>query len=268
MSDTLQERMEAYQKATDAKIDGFASKLDEILKAVKPETGEPEMEITQKIDNMHAEMLSKFDDMESDIDDILMHQRNLRIEIGEEKYARIEAAQKAMLKQEPCNCETPEDFKFTSRMYKFLAVSLPATAVLTVLSFSYIISAFPIVFGLFMTLLGGAIWAMFDEFFFPGNSLKRISQDAKAIGLAVIAIAMFFGIGVSVANTYLSNPYGGGNENAPKVIIEQNIQQPTATTGQFGNSEQPTKAGQQLNSAPRGNDVVLPKRAGKPESEQ
>lgn len=254
MSDTLQERMEAYQKATDAKIDGFATKLDEILKAVKPETGEPEMEITQKIDNMHAELLGRIDEVAADVDNMQFHVRNLRIEIGEEKYARLNQGNTVVF-------DAPEDIKFTSRMYKFLGVSLPATAVLTVLSFSYIISAFPIVFGLFMTLLGGAIWAMFDEFFFPGNSLKRISQDAKAIGLAVIAIAMFFGIGVSVANTYLSNPYGGSNENAPKQVTERIIERPAATTTD-------TNKGQQLNSAPRGNDVVLPKRAGKPESEQ
>ena len=256
MSDTLQERMEAYQKATDAKIDGFIGKLDEILKAVKPEAGEPEMEITQKIDNMHAELLGRIDEVAADVDNMQFHVRNLRIEIGEEKYARLNQGNAVVF-------DAPEDRKFTSRMYKFLVVSLPATAVLTVLSFNYIISAFPIVFGLFMTLLGGAIWAMFDEFFFPGNSLKRISQDAKAIGLAVIAIAMFFGIGVSVANTYLSNPYGGSNENAPKVVVEQTIEQPAAPA-----TTTDTNKGQQLNTAPRGNDVVLPKRAGKPESEQ
>lgn len=154
MSDTIQERMEKFQAATDARIDGLTSKLDEILKAVKPEAGEPEMEITQKIDIMHAELLSKIDEVAENSEDMLMHQRNLRIELGEEKIARIEAAQKAMKENTSCQCDTEEDRKFTKRMYKFLGVSLPATALLTVLSFNYIISAFPIVFGLFMTLLG------------------------------------------------------------------------------------------------------------------
>jgi hypothetical protein len=100
------------------------------------------------------------------------------------------------------------------------AIALVVSCVLSVFTFKNLTPAFPFALGLLVTFIGTAVWLFLDEFMFEDYSIGRIGKNAVSLGLTTIAISILYFTGITIGNSYISNPLGSENEK-PQVTIEQ-----------------------------------------------
>jgi hypothetical protein len=178
------------------------------------------------------------------------------------QYAKLENA----IKESNCKPtesvekEIEQNPKFIRRMWFSQAIALVVTCLLSVYTFKHLIPAFPFALGLLVTFIGTTVWLLLDEFMFEDYSIGRIGKNAVSLGLTTIAISILYFTGITIGNSYISNPLGSENEK-PQVTIEQ-------TDGNDGHSNGNTR--NQQPSAPRsqGTTQPIPASEGTAQSEQ
>lgn len=153
---------------------------------------------------------------------------------------------------------------FTKRMYRAVSLAFVVTMAISVMSYKFLLPAFPFALGLFVTIMGVGVWLFLDEYIFYTNSIGKLAKDAVGIGLATLAISILYFTGVTIGTSYFSNPYGGENENAVKVIKYENSGY-NSTIKTESNSEN----GSSVTGTRRdGTQVLDVENSGKAESEQ
>ena len=144
--------------------------------------------------------------------------------------------------------------KFIRRMWISQAIALVVSCVLSVFTYKNLLPAFPFALGLMVTFIGTTVWLFLDEFMFEDYSIGRIGKNAISLGLTTIAISILYFTGITIGNSYISNPLGSENEK-PKQVIEQTesdaghsngntgYQQPSTTRSQSSQLPIPTDEG-------------------------
>lgn len=133
--------------------------------------------------------------------------------------------------------------KFIRRMWISQAVALVVSCVLSVFTFNNLLPAFPFALGLMVTFIGTAVWLFLDEFMFEDYSIGRIGRNAISLGLTTIAISILYFTGITIGNSYISNPLGSENEKGQPTVEQTDgnagydgdttgYQQPSATRSQ------------------------------------
>ncbi len=125
--------------------------------------------------------------------------------------------------QAKCDCDDPvEDAKFTKQRYSATYIGLSFAVILAILSFKFLLPVFPICYGLVFVFIGMAFFNFADRFMLIGNSLGRIAKNAVASSIISVAFIGLFGFGLSVGNSYVSDPYSSNTENGQyNVKVEQ-----------------------------------------------
>jgi hypothetical protein len=153
---------------------------------------------------------------------------------------------------------------FTKRMYRAVSIAFVVTMAISVMSYKFLLPAFPFALGLFVTIMGVGVWLFLDEYIFYTNSIGKLAKNAVGIGLATLAISILYFTGVTIGTSYFGNPYGGENENAVKVIKYENSGY-NSTIKTESNSEN----GSSVTGTRRdGTQVLDVENSGKAESEQ
>lgn len=124
--------------------------------------------------------------------------------------------------------------KFIRRMWISQAVALVTSCVLSVFTYKNLLPAFPFALGLMVTFIGTTVWLFLDEFMFEDYSIGRIGRNAISLGLTTIAISILYFTGITIGNSYISNPLGSENEKPQQVIerTESNAGYSNGNTGQ------------------------------------
>ena len=110
--------------------------------------------------------------------------------------------------------------KFIRRMWISQTIALVVSCVLSVFTYKNLLPAFPFALGLMVTFIGTTVWLFLDEFMFEDYSIGRIGRNAISLGLTTIAISILYFTGITIGNSYISNPLGSENEK-PQQVIER-----------------------------------------------
>lgn len=150
--------------------------------------------------------------------------------------------------------------KFIRRMWISQAIALVVSCVLSVFTYKNLLPAFPFALGLMVTFIGTTVWLFLDEFMFEDYSIGRIGRNAISLGLTTIAISILYFTGITIGNSYISNPLGSENEK-----VQPTVEQ---TDGNAGYSN--GNSGQEQPAATRsqGTQLPIPPDEGTAQSEQ
>lgn len=90
-------------------------------------------------------------------------------------------------------------------MMSFLTVFF---AVLAILLFNYgILTVFPFMVGAATVFFGLTLVVVIDALLIPGNTYKTISGSSTGLSVVLLAVSILIGIGLSIGQSYVSNPY-------------------------------------------------------------
>lgn len=177
-----------------------------------------------------------------------------------EKLEKVAVTSKESKPTESIEKEAEPNPKFIRRMWISQAIALVASCVLSVFTFNNLLPAFPFALGLLVTFIGTAVWLFLDEFMFEDYSIGRIGRNAISLGLTTIAISILYFTGITIGNSYISNPLGSENEK-PQPVIERTESDAGHSNGNSG-TEQPSATRSQSTQLP------IPPDEGAAQSEQ
>lgn len=99
------------------------------------------------------------------------------------------------------------DIKFDKRRILFVVVGMIVSALYTYLMFVWFLPLFSISFGFFLAFGMLAFVILFDAYILPGNTLKRISNNAIASSIAILAFVIIIVSGAQIGNSLITDPY-------------------------------------------------------------
>jgi hypothetical protein len=113
--------------------------------------------------------------------------------------------------------------RFYRRCWSFTGFCLVGFACLTALTYKYFIQMFAINFSFFFVFAGLALMILLDEFILPGNTIKKVSQNAIASSILWLSFSIIICIGFLIGNTIISDPFRGEESNQSKSSTEITI---------------------------------------------
>ena len=131
-----------------------------------------------------------------------------------------------------------EDEKFSKRRITYFGIGTIVSAILSVLTFNFTLPAFPFAMLMVVYFLSRFLQVLDDEYMYYGKSIERVGNDAKAIGLSNIALAIIMVGAIGAGILYISNPLGSENEK-PQQVIERTESNTGHSNGNSG-QEQPS----------------------------
>lgn len=206
-----------------------------------------------------------------DLEALISVQPTIDIKPLRADIAELKTAVRLLSEKQKCDCHNEHGATaneptpaFTKRMYRAVSLAFVVTMAISVMSYKFLLPAFPFALGLFVTVMGVGVWLFLDEYIFYTNSIGKLAKNAVGIGLATLAISILYFTGVTIGTSYFGNPYGGENENAVKVIKYENSGY-NSTIKTESNSEN----GSSVTGTRRdGTKVLDVENSGKAESEQ
>lgn len=177
-----------------------------------------------------------------------------------DRIEKIAVTSKECKPTESVEKDTEPNPKFIRRMWISQAIALVISCVLSVFTYKNLLPAFPFALGLMVTFIGTAVWLFLDEFMFEDYSIGRIGRNAISLGLTTIAISILYFTGITIGNSYISNPLGSENEK-PQQVIERTESNAGYSNGNSG-QEQPAATRSQ------GTQLPIPASEGTAQSEQ
>jgi hypothetical protein len=130
------------------------------------------------------------------------------------------------------------------KAFLFVSLGISISSGLTLLSYYFLLPAFPLALGMVVVFLGLYLWLLSDKYILPGNTIEKLSSDSKAIALFVIAISIFYRTGVEFGNSYLANPYGSNEKisgNSEQIKSFQSAQTPQVSNDGLGSQGEPKR---------------------------
>lgn len=245
---TTDEKFENINK----EVGSLKEDIKEILDFLKPDNSEKEINPDTKLILNALEANAQESKLNKDaiLGNYVSQSNKIRDEIRASQRVPTESVEK----------DVEPNPKFIRRMWLSQAIALVVSCVLSVFTFNNLIPAFPFALGLMVTFIGTTVWLFLDEFMFEDYSIGRIGKNAVSLGLTTIAISILYFTGITIGNSYISNPLGSENEK-PQQVIER-------TDSDTGHSN--SNAGAEQPSASRGQGTQLPISAseGTAQSEQ
>lgn len=212
-------------QTTNEKLDVLIEKINMLIP--EPADDNCELQVLAKaIDELRAEVKADNDKRFDAINEKLLSLEGLLASMPtiDVRPLRNDIAELKTMHRLKATSDTADDAEaeatpaFTKRMYKAVMIAFVVTMAISVASYKWLLPAFPFALGLFVTMMGVGVWLFLDEFIFITNSIGKLAKNAVGIGLATLAISVLYFTGVTIGTSYFSNPYGGENESAVKVI--------------------------------------------------
>jgi hypothetical protein len=105
--------------------------------------------------------------------------------------------------------ENPNDeiSGFERRRLIFVVVGMLASAIYSYVMWAWFLPLFSVSFGFFLAfgMLGFAI--LFDEYILPGSTFLRISKNAIASSITILAFVIIIVSGAQIGNSLITDPY-------------------------------------------------------------
>lgn len=267
-------------ETTSEKIDLIISKLNKLIPDEEGDDAE-RSEYVKDLERIKAEIiltLQQHKDEQQGIirtlieeadapvrDDIGIQKRLLRqidSKINDLQLTDARNRDKAEAERSEPDEDDPDTVVFIRRRNFAVGLSVFFTALLSIGAFKFFLPAFPIVMGLFVTLLGVAVMLYLDEYLFEGYSIGKIGSNAISLGLVMLAIGVMYFTGALIGNSYISNPFGSETEKQYNAI--ETVGSGYDATG----SGSVTSSAGSSSTRGSGVKVLQTKNSGKAESEQ
>jgi hypothetical protein len=143
----------------------------------------------------------------------------------------------------PTPVESEDDKKFIKRRLLATAISVALTGGLAVLTYWKMIESFGLMFGLFFGMGFLALIVFADEYILPGNTLKRISENAIASSILLGVFALAIISGNQLGNSFITTD----TYQEERIIPAQPADKPEPdTTGNRANSTPASEATRML----------------------
>jgi len=182
----------------DERFEQIEGKVDELLKIVRPqeETAEPD---SSKM------ILDELGGISNEVDMLIDEIKSVRKDV------------QTALEQpfEPTEGLSEADEKFNIRRNIFALGGLVATGALSLAFWFYFLPMFAVAVGLFFAFGMLALALAYDEYILPGNTIKRIAQNAIAAAIILSALIYIIGTGIQVGNSLITNRSGSEEYKAP-----------------------------------------------------
>jgi len=122
----------------------------------------------------------------------------------------------------------------------FVMAGLLITAITSIVAYMNFLPLFSTIFGYFIAMGGLAFVLVFDYYVLPGNTIKRISNNAIASALVIFSFVILVIAGSAIGNSLITNRERSEEYTAPSLrpssILEQESKEPTKIIGDTTNS--------------------------------
>jgi len=189
-------------KTTNERIIELEKKIDDVLKAVSPQ---------EDVADNSINISKQLNDFKDDLLDMLNSKVN-----------------------NECISDLEEDNsgKFVRNMWNYAVGGFLISAILTALTYKFILFFFPLAFSLFFVFSLVGLSLLHDKFLLPGNTIKRISNNAIASSIFWLAFTIASVAGFSIGNSIISDPFGGEERSrTAKASQERYIETTPAPNG-------------------------------------
>lgn len=198
-------------QTTNERLTLLEEKVDRVLRLLNPEMAES---------NEHRELFEKFDQLKAEIERYLQGLRQ-EFNLGNDDY---------------------DEVKFNRNMWLYAVSGFGLSALATVITYKVSLFFFPLTFSLFFAFSLVLLGLLHDKFLLPGNTIKRIAQNAVSAAIFWLAFTIASVAGFAIGNSIISDPFGG-EERSAKASQERYIERPEARGGgdtiQLGSGETP-----------------------------
>ena len=198
---TNQERLEIVEQ-----------KLDDLLEIVRPKEAKAEADPNQMLMD---EIVAISNEMDLLIDEVKSVRKDVQIAIKQPFEVAEELSE--------------ADKKFNTRRNIFVLGGLVVTGALSLTFWLYFLPLFAVTIGVFFSFGMLALLLAKDEFVLPGNTIKRIAQNAIAAAIFILAFVVIISTGIQVGNSLISDR-----------SQSEEYRQPTATERQAESRTEPS----------------------------
>jgi hypothetical protein len=112
---------------------------------------------------------------------------------------------------------TDEDITFNKRRNIFMALALVVSCGFTVAMWLFYLPLFTLAFILFLIFGLQAVILVLDEYNLPGNTIKRISKNAVASAIFILAVTLVVSTGAQIGNSLITERSRGEEYRPPAI---------------------------------------------------
>ncbi len=113
--------------------------------------------------------------------------------------------------------------KFERNMWNYAIGGFLISAIITALTYKFILFFFPLAFSLFFAFSLISLGLLHDHFLLPGNTIRRIASNAIASSIFWLAFTIASVAGFAIGNSIISDPFGG-EESHRNASVERHIE--------------------------------------------
>lgn len=126
-----------------------------------------------------------------------------------------------------CDDEPYDEGKFNRNKWVYAGFGFSLSALATVVTYKAALFFFPLAFSLFFAFSLILLGLLHDQYLLPGNTIKRIAQNAVSASIFWLAFTIASVAGFAIGNSIISDPFGG-EERGAKANAEGYIEAPAA----------------------------------------
>lgn len=202
----------------DERLTGLEENIAEILEHIRPKEVKTEADPNQILMD---EIVAISNEMDLLIDEVKSVRKDVQIAI-EQPFEASEELSEA-------------DKKFNTRRNIFVIGGLAVTGALSLTFWLYFLPLFAVAIGVFFSFGMLALVLAYDEFVLPGNTIKRIAQNAIASAIFILALVVIISTGIQVGNSLISDRSQSEEYRQPTATERQ---AETRTEPSIGDSEE------------------------------
>jgi hypothetical protein len=207
------------------RIDKMENKLDAIYNHINPDADIKKKSDNQKFQELSNKITAQTQIQNEKFDEIKDLVSNIKISGGGNNSDLDDLS-----KYDPFDEDnaTEKDKKYDKRRWYFVGIGTGISALMTIVSYQFYLSLFSINFGVFFAFLMLVLLLIIDEYFLPGDTFKRISTNAIACSITIVAIIILIGIGINVGNSLVTARSSSEENTKPATsTIKDNYKQNT-----------------------------------------
>lgn len=182
-------------QTTNERLTLLEEKVDRVLRLLNPEAAESREQ---------KELFEKFDLLKAELERYL---QGLRKELN-------------------CSDEQYDEARFHRTTWVYAVSGFSLSALFTVVTYKVALFFFPLAFSLFFAFSLVLLGLLHDKYLLPGNTIKRIAQNAVSASIFWVALTIASVAGFAIGNSIVSDPFGG-EERGAKASSERYIEAPT-----------------------------------------
>ena len=163
---------------TNEKVSKLEEKIDKVLSVLNPE---------KKVNEENSELVDKFDLFRAEMKEYVAGLKPTSEKEYQDEYST----------------------SFDKRMWGYAGIGFIASALLTVVTYKFILFFFPLAFSLFFAYSLIVLGLLHDKYLLPGNTIRRIANDSLSASIFWLAFTIASVAGFAIGNSIISDPFGG-----------------------------------------------------------